>query len=189
MLEDFPKLKADAFKLAASQIPFKKFQTFENDSQLDEFLRTEYPFVKVHKSQMQGCSECSQRKSGHQMRMKRVVCECNINNCNLEFKIHKCDIRKKIVVYIKGFDIHSHKDMLKGDVADGASKKAQVRSNGIHIAYKKALLKLLDDDPELTAKRALIKITKNNKKSSSPLPGHLLPQLEKVNIIFFKYIY
>ena len=49
-IKDFPKLKADAFKLAASQIPFKKFQTFENDSQLDEFLRTEYPFVKVHKS-------------------------------------------------------------------------------------------------------------------------------------------
>ena len=140
---------------------------FENEIKLDEFFRTEYPFVKVHKSQMQGCSECALRKSGHQMRMKRLLCECNIKNCNLEFKIHKCNVRNKYVVYLKGYDIHSHKEMLKGDVADGASKKAKIRSNGIHIAYKKALLKLLDDDPELTAKKALIKITKDNKKSKS----------------------
>lgn len=69
-----------------------------------------------------------------------------------------------------------------GDVADDAPKKARVRSNGIHIAYKKEILKLLDEDPELTAKKIKIKITKNNKnaKNNNKLPSHLMPPLEKV---------
>ena len=36
---------------------------------------------------------------------------------------------RQIVVYIKGFDINSHREMLKSDLADGASKKAKIRNN------------------------------------------------------------
>ena len=95
---------------------FKKFRIFDTEIQLDEFFRTEYPLAKTYKSHKQGCSECSKRKSGHQMRMKRIKCDCKLDNCHLEFKIHKCDERHKYVVYVKGYDIHAHKKMIKGKI-------------------------------------------------------------------------
>ena len=49
-----------------------------------------------------------------------------------------------------------------------------------HIAYKKAILKTLDEDPELTAKKIRIKLIKMVKKNKDLLPPHLLPPLDKV---------
>ena len=71
---------------------------------------------------------------------------------------------------------------------DDAPKKAKVRSHGIHIEYKKVILKLLDDDYELTAKKVLIKIIKDNKKAKHPLPSHLKPKLKQVFICLLKII-
>ena len=111
---NFPKLNSEAFKLFKNQMTFKKIISFETEAKLDEFFRTQYPLAKTSKSQIQGCSECSQRKSGHKMRMKLIKCGCSFGSCSVEWKINKCETSKKYVVYEKGYDIHTHRLMIKG---------------------------------------------------------------------------
>ena len=80
---------------------------------------------------------------------------------------------------MKGYDIHEHKKILKGDVSENASKKERNNSSGVHISFKEAIIKLLDEDIELTAKKIMIKIIKNKEKLK--LLMHLMPTLDKVN--------
>ena len=149
----FPDFNSDAFKIMHEQLPFLKAGTFENRAKNDEFFRTEYPHMRVGKSHKQGCSECSKRKAGHEMRIMRMECKCKVPGCSLQFKVHKCDFDETHVFYMRGFDVHTHKQMLKGDVAEGASKNAKKRSSVIHKSYKAAVKKVLDEEPEMTAKK------------------------------------
>ena len=180
----FPDLRNNAFKYLSKQLPFKKIRSFESEAEYDEYIRTEFPLIKCKKSHKQGCSECSQRKSGHHMRIKRLVCECNHVECGLEFKVHKCDESNRYHLYLKGYDIHSHKEILKGDVTDNATKKEKINSSGVHIAYKQAIIKILDEDVELTAKKILIRL--NKRKDELKLPFHLMPSLAKVKKVNLK---
>ena len=81
----FPDLNNNAFKYISKQLPFKKVHSFESEAKYDEYMRTQFPFVKCKKSHKQGCAECAKRKTGHQMRIKRLSCECNNSSCELEF--------------------------------------------------------------------------------------------------------
>ena len=92
------------------------------------------------------------------MRIMRMECKCKVPGCSLQFKVHKCDFDETHVFYMRGFDVHTHKQMLKGDVAEGASKNTKNRSNGIHISYKAAVMKVLDEEPEMTAKKIAKKL-------------------------------
>ena len=86
-------------------------------------------------------------------------CGCGNEKCNLQWKINVCQDTNKITVYIKGFDKHSNEEMLKG-LAENSSRKAKIMSNEIHIKYKEAILKILNEDPETTTKKVNIKIYK-----------------------------
>ena len=69
----------------------------------------------------------------------------------ISFKVNRCNEKIIFNIYQRGSDIHNHKQMLKGDVSDNASKKAKLNSNGIHIGYKRIILSILDDEQEITS--------------------------------------
>ena len=73
-------------------------------------------------------------------------------------KVNICQKTNKINVYQKGCDLHNHKEILKGDVGENASRKVRIMSNGIHIGYKKLFLQLLDEDQELSAMKMQVKV-------------------------------
>ena len=71
--------------------------------------------------------------------------------------------------------------MLGGKI--NSTKRARIMSNGIHVGYKKLILKYLDEDREIGAMKIKIKIENGLKNQSIKLPARLMPQLSKVYIL------
>ena len=176
----FPDFNSEEFVQLKENMPFSQIKTFDSIEDLDTFFRCEFPLTRFRHNQLVGCSECAERKSGHDMRKKISKCNCTNKFCNLQFKVTICQKSNKIKVYQRGCDIHNHKEMLKGDVAENASRKAKIMSNGIHLGYKKLFLQLLDDDQELSAMKMQVKVERGIKKGKINLPFSLRPSKDQV---------
>ena len=50
----FPDLKADVFIQIIKNLPYNLINTFNSEDELDTFIRTEFPLVKIHKSCKKG---------------------------------------------------------------------------------------------------------------------------------------
>lgn len=129
----FPDLRSKEFMQIKENCPFNLIKVVQNEKELDQFFRIEFPYTYIKKSHKVGCSECQFRRSGHDMRKQVRLCKCKNPQCFIEFKIHICEVSGNRSIYQKGFDIHNHAEILKGDIHVNASKRDRIMANGIHI--------------------------------------------------------